>query len=116
MKGLNRFRAGVIVVLAALAFMAAGAAQAAANFSGTVNINTASVDQLTEIPGIGPAKANAIVAYRAEKPFTSVEEIKDVKGIGDKLFAKIEPHLTVSGETRLGTDDQRPGSGAKAKK
>lgn len=97
-----------VLVAAVMVVIAAQAANAAQNFSGAVNLNTASVDQLTEIPGIGPSKANAIVSYRANNPFETVEEVKEVKGIGDKLFAKISPYLTVSG--------QKPGSGAKARK
>lgn len=90
------------VFMLVVAAQAAGAAQ---NFSGAVNLNTASVEQLTEIPGIGPSKANAIVAYRSNNPFETVDEVKEVKGIGDKLFAKISQYLTV-----------KPGSGAKARR
>ncbi len=110
-------RSTLAALAVALMLMVGVGAQAAKNFEGTVNINTASAEQLTELPGIGPSKAGAIVAYRAEHPFKSVDEFKDVKGIGDKLFAKLSPHLTVSGQTRLGMEyDSKPGSGAKANK
>ena len=104
------------IAMAAVVAMAlcAGLAHAAKDFAGVVNINTANLEQLTELPGIGPAKAQAIVAYRTEKPFKSIEEIKEVKGIGDKLFAKLETYLTVSGETMVGPSGTKPGSGAKA--
>lgn len=109
----------VFAMLAATALLLIGSqiCQATNTFYGTVNLNTASSDQLMEIPGIGPAKAKAILEYRSQKPFKTVDEVKEVKGIGDKLFAKISPHLTVSGETRLGsTKSMQPGSGAKARK
>ena len=63
---------------------------------GAVNINTATMDELVALPGIGPAKAQAILDYRkAHGPFKSVEELKDVKGIGAKRFEKLKGELTV---------------------
>lgn len=65
-----------------------------------ININTATNDELVSLPGIGPAKAQAIVDYRkAHGPFKTVEELKDVKGIGAKRFEKLKPDLAVSGPT-----------------
>ena len=116
MKRMNRIGRCMIAALAVMMAIGMGTAQAAKDFSGTVNINTASPEQLTELPGIGPSKARAIVAYRMDKPFKTVDEIKEVKGVGDKLYAKISPHLTVEGQTRLGVDYPKPGSGAKTKK
>jgi len=64
----------------------------------TVNLNTASKEELVALPGIGPAKAQAIVDHRkAHGPFKSVEELKDVKGLGAKRFEKIKPDLAVYG-------------------
>ncbi len=61
---------------------------------GSVNINTASAGQLTALPGIGPKLADAIIAYRQENgDFKSVDELTKVKGIGDKLLARLRPHL-----------------------
>ena len=116
MKRMMRCR--TLAALAAIAMLVVGVsvAEAAKSFEGTVNINTASLEQLTELPGIGPAKANAIMAYRTERPFKTVDEIKEVKGVGDKLYAKISPHLTVSGQARLGgASEKEPGSGATKK-
>jgi competence protein ComEA len=69
-----------------------------------ININTATKDELVALPGIGPAKAQAIVDYRkAHGPFKTVEELKDVKGIGAKRFEKLKPDLAVTGPTSTKT-------------
>ena len=61
-----------------------------------VNINTATVDELTTLNGIGKAKAEAIVAHRtANGDFKSVDDLNNVKGIGDKIMEKIKPEITV---------------------
>lgn len=81
---------------------------AAKTFSGTVNINTASPAELAMLPGIGAAKAQAIVDQRKAKPFSSADELLLIKGIGDKLYAKMKPFVALSGTTTLkelkGTD------------
>ena len=61
-----------------------------------VNLNTATIEELTAIQGIGDQRAAAILAYREQiGKYTSVEQIKDIRGIGDGLYAKIAPYLTV---------------------
>ncbi len=61
-----------------------------------ININTATKDELNSLAGIGPIKAEAIVKHRQEKgPFKSIDEIKNVYGIGDKLFDQIKSDVTV---------------------
>lgn len=61
-----------------------------------ININTATVDELTMVNGIGDTKAKNIVAYREEHgPFNSVEELKEVDGIGDTLYEQIAGSFTV---------------------
>ena len=61
-----------------------------------VNINTASVDQLSALPGIGPKLAARIVEYRQKSgAFRSTQDLMNVKGVGEKNFARIQPHLTV---------------------
>jgi competence protein ComEA len=61
-----------------------------------VNLNTASVADLEALNGIGPAKAQAIVEYREKNgAFKSVEDLKMVRGIGDKLFEQLRPQVTV---------------------
>lgn len=61
-----------------------------------INLNTATADELTMIKGIGDAKANSIIAYREEHgAFNSVEELKEVDGIGDTLYEQIAGSFTV---------------------
>jgi competence protein ComEA len=88
---------GLTLVMAALlaAPPVVGAAQAAPTQK--VDLNTATVDQLTALPGIGATLAARIVEYREKVgQFRSADELLNVKGIGEKNFQKLEPWLTVS--------------------
>ncbi len=68
--------------------------------------NTASLDQLVDLPGIGPVKARAIVELRqtlqkarpTTQPFNYLEDLLEVRGIGPKLLAKIKPHIDLPTE------------------
>ena len=61
-----------------------------------IPLNTASVDELDTLPGIGPKTARAIVEYReSHGKFTSAEELLQVRGIGRKKLAALRPHITV---------------------
>ncbi len=61
--------------------------QKADSISGKININTASQKDLEKLKKVGPKTANAVIEYRkAHGPFKKVEDIKKVKGIGDKIF------------------------------
>lgn len=61
-----------------------------------VNINTASEEELTAISGIGQKKARAIVEYRSQNgAFSSIDEIKNVNGIGDALYEKIKDSICI---------------------
>ena len=60
-----------------------------------IDINTASVAELASLPGIGESKAKAIVEHRTVDPFESVDDLKKVKGIGDKMLESLRPSLTV---------------------
>lgn len=63
---------------------------------GKVNINTATAEELSSLPGIGPTRAQSIIEYRtANGPFQSIEDIKNVKGIGDATFEKLKDKITV---------------------
>ena len=62
-----------------------------------VNINTATAAELEALPGIGPAKAKAIVAYRQQNgQFKTVEDLKKVKGIGEGIFSKLKDEASVT--------------------
>ena len=61
-----------------------------------ININTASAEDFQRLPGIGAKKAADIIAYRTQNgDFASVQQLTEVKGIGDRLIAKFEQQLTV---------------------
>ena len=61
-----------------------------------VNINAAPAEELSELPGIGPALAVRIVEYRNQNgPFESLEELKAVKGIGDQVFRNVADLITI---------------------
>lgn len=63
--------------------------------SNKVNINTASKEELMTLSGIGESKAIAIIKYREENKFISVEDLKNVSGIGDSLYDSIKDNITV---------------------
>ncbi|MFA5825228.1 MAG: helix-hairpin-helix domain-containing protein [Gallionellaceae bacterium] len=63
-----------------------------------VNLNTATKEELDSVKGIGPVKAQAIIEYRQKNgQFKSVDDLKNVKGFGDKSVEKMRSELTVSG-------------------
>ena len=61
-----------------------------------VDLNAANAEQLDPLPGIGPALAARIVAYRDEHgPFTEIEQLNKVKGIGARTLERLRPHLVL---------------------
>ena len=63
---------------------------------GHVDINHGSVEELQRLPGIGPVLAERIIQYRREHgKFGSIRDIQNVKGIGEKRFAQLEPHIHI---------------------
>lgn len=78
--------------------------------SGQLNLNTASVEQLDQLPGMSPKKAKAVAEYRKDHPFKSVDELDDVKGFSPKGIEKIKSYVSVKGENNLSVE------GGKAKK
>lgn len=69
--------------------------------TGRINVNTATATDLEALPGIGPKKAAAIVAYRgAHGLFKRVDDLVEVKGIGPKTLAKLRPLVTCGGKKR----------------
>jgi competence protein ComEA len=96
----------VMVVLLILGLGAAAAGQEAprrgtpaakASSSTLVNLNTASVAQLEALPGIGKSTAERILEYREKSGgFKKVEDLMNVRGIGEKSFLKLKPLITVS--------------------
>jgi comEA protein len=89
----------VLHVLAIAALLAlAGPPARGAEPRHALNINSASAEELASLPGIGESKAKAIIEYRAAEPFKTVDDLKKVKGIGDKTLESLRPEITVGTE------------------
>ena len=86
----------------------AAPAKAAASASAPLNLNTASAEQLETLPGIGAATAKRIVEHRQKNgSFKKVEELMNIKGIGEKSFLKLKPLVTVAAEKAERTGDKQ---------
>jgi competence protein ComEA len=93
--------------------LAAGAG-GESSLSGVVNLNTATAEELQLLPGIGESRAHAILEVRKTRgSFKSVEELTDVKGIGPAMLEKMRPHLALSGRTtaRVESGASKPAAG-----
>jgi len=94
----NRLFIGLLM-LAALAVAIGSPAVAA---EGKVNINTAGIEELSLLPRVGEVVAGRIVEFReANGDFEATEDLMLVKGIGERTFELIAPHVSLSGETSL---------------
>lgn len=101
LAGLNRARVlmdGEQIVVGASPAPApasgAGGPVAAGGGAGPVSLNTATADQLEGLPGVGPVLAQHIVEYRTEHGgFRSIDELREVNGIGDRRFADLRPRV-----------------------
>lgn len=81
------------------------AEDAAPKLVGTVNINTATPEQLELLPGIGESRAKAIVELRKQRGgFKSVDELAEVKGIGEAALEKLRPYVRTEGKTTAELD------------
>ena len=84
----------LLMLLAVLSLLASPAAFASSG--GKIDLNTATSVQLQELPGVGEKTADAIVKYRKDNgSFNSVDELQNVKGIGEKKLEKIRSHVKV---------------------
>ena len=78
------------------------AAKGKKELSGKLNLNTATVEELTMLPGVGPSKAERVIAWRTKNgDFKRVADLRKVKGFGYKTIKKLEPYLDVKGTTTL---------------
>ena len=72
------------------------AAAGLATPSAPLDLNTATVEQLDTLPGVGEVTAGRIVAYRSAHPFTTVDELLEVPGIGQRRFEQLKDLVTVA--------------------
>jgi competence protein ComEA len=80
--------------------LAAQAADPQPGLTGTVNVNTATAEELQLLPGIGAARADALIELRKQRGgFKSLEQLKDVKGIGDASLERLRPYVRFQGKT-----------------
>jgi len=86
-----------IFVLASL--LLAWTGQAKQKVSGQLNLNLATVEQIDQLPGVSPKKALAIVDYRKQHPFKSVDELDNVKGFSPTSIQKLSSSPLVGGPT-----------------
>ena len=95
--------AGSALAFALALFLASQSAFAAGpTQNGVVNVNSATAEELALLPGVGPTKAQAIIRYRTEHgAFKRIEDLAEVKGIGEKGLAKLRSHVALEGKTTV---------------
>jgi len=117
----HKVKFGVLGAVLLLAAAARAAETDAAGSAAKVNINQATAAQIAYLPRVGAKAAQRIVDYRKEHGnFARPEDLMEVKGVGEKLFVVLKPHVTVSGPTtateKIVTGSSRGRSRAAAKK
>ncbi len=76
------------------------AAEDSPRLVGAININTATTEELQLLPGVGEARAKAVIALRKQRDgFKSVDELTLVRGIGDELLTRMRPFVRTEGKT-----------------
>ncbi len=103
----------MVLGLAVLGPGVAEAGKSHTQYSGVVNLNEGSKEELDRLPGVGMKAAERVLAYRQKQPFKRIEELVRVKGFGKKKFEKLKPFLTTTGPTTLQVEK---GSGSDAPK
>jgi competence ComEA-like helix-hairpin-helix protein len=103
---------GLLSSLALACVLAGQSAWASKGIDGVVNLNTAPPEVLSLLPGVGPAKAAAILTYRRRRPFRTVDELVRIKGIGRKMVRRLRPHLAVAGPTTATASAVKPPAAA----
>ena len=79
-----------------------------AGVAALINLNTASVTDLESLPGIGAKTAARIVEYRQKNgPFKKIEELMNIRGVGEKNFLKLKEQITVAAAKTSGTPKQQ---------
>ncbi len=69
--------------------------------AGVVNVNEATLQQLVLLPGVGPARAQAIIAHREQRPFRRVDDLLQIRGIGRVTLERLRPYVATEGRTTL---------------
>ena len=89
-----------LIALAISASAVSALAGADDGITGVVNVNTATQEELQLLPGIGESRAAALIEARKRRGgFQKVEDLLEVKGIGESGLARLRPHLTLEGKT-----------------
>ena len=98
-------RVGALALASILALVlgvatAVASAEEVTAMQGTVNVNTASLEELTLLPGIGESRAKALIETRKRLGgFKSVDDLMEVKGSGDASLERLRPHVPTQGKT-----------------
>ena len=106
---MTQFRVPFLALVALVASAMPGVS--AAQPEEPININTATAEELTELPRIGDVTAARIVKWREENgPFTTTDELMNVQGIGERVYERIRPHVTVGDADRRGDPNALAGA------